>query len=453
MISFKLKSIYIFLIFYYRLKFYFFTLKKTKTYKMDVKKVNIYFDKFVLKMNKINPNLTFNVEDWIPNDKKIKGYCNLHNIQFTMQRTNNCLIYNCPSCIGTKKYTKKEREDCMKICDEIDNSVKIVASDKKDVDDKISKTKEEIYGELTKDKSSEFIKHYNELAKLEMYMSDISRNIDLEKIRNLSHIVGLIDKDSICYNNTLNDHHINILQDKINWSTLVEQYKNISINFIESFYLRIFLSTLKYEPYNNHEIYCNENLTKDMLMMILKKESDLIKDLKLVNNNYMTIRYGKYLLNNDCKYDDLINYVKKDGRLINWYGIFNNNGLLNDTIGIINFFMDKKFINYGDKSIDIDRAFSTSKMYVTYLDKMNLNKEYIRKCSNYSVCDKKYCPRQTNLTVKFIKTIEECDININYEQLNRNIEIYTDKEIKDYITIKYREIYNGNIECDIKGFE
>lgn len=97
---------------------------------MCEKKSNVYFDKFIIKMNKINPNLKFDESDWVPGIKKIKGYCTTHNIEFLMQRTTNCLLYNCPECISGKKFNKKEKEEVKKLSYDIDDSVKLVKKEK-----------------------------------------------------------------------------------------------------------------------------------------------------------------------------------------------------------------------------------------------------------------------------------------------------------------------------------
>ena len=73
---------------------------------MKEEKRKILFDKFCEKVNVVNPNLVFDIDDWIPNQKKIKGYCNLHNKEFHMLRTELRFTKNCNNC--NKHFTNEQ---------------------------------------------------------------------------------------------------------------------------------------------------------------------------------------------------------------------------------------------------------------------------------------------------------------------------------------------------------
>lgn len=78
------------------------------------------FNKFCERVNVVNPNIILDQKDWLPNEKKIKAVCKLHDETFFMYRSVTYIIYNCPKC--KKPYTKDEIKELNDKIDEIDEN-------------------------------------------------------------------------------------------------------------------------------------------------------------------------------------------------------------------------------------------------------------------------------------------------------------------------------------------
>ena len=75
----------------------------------DNKKISIYFIRFKIRMLVVNPYVDFKPEDW-NNNKKINGFCKLHNTSFSMYKGVDMMLYNCPICHSMQKMSKEDKE-------------------------------------------------------------------------------------------------------------------------------------------------------------------------------------------------------------------------------------------------------------------------------------------------------------------------------------------------------
>ena len=90
----------------------------------DIKKRRI-FERFCEKGKVINPNLVFEIDDWIPQAIKIKGKCLLHpENKFFVYRTQTGLFTNCSNC--KKTYSKEENDIAYNRFKEIDEKYKLL---------------------------------------------------------------------------------------------------------------------------------------------------------------------------------------------------------------------------------------------------------------------------------------------------------------------------------------
>lgn len=102
-------------------------------------KKKLLFDKFCEKVKLVNPNLEFNIEDWIPQSKEIKGKCLLHDKTFFMFRTKACFMKNCPDC--KRMYKKDELRELDIKFDEIDKKYDEIKIKEKEEKLKLDKEK------------------------------------------------------------------------------------------------------------------------------------------------------------------------------------------------------------------------------------------------------------------------------------------------------------------------
>ena len=103
---------------------------------------NRYFEKFIAKVNLINPNISFKEEDWIACKRKIKGYCNLHKEYFEMYKIITYSHNNCPKCKEVLQYSKEEIETMPNKFKEIDKKFK--ENRKKDAGEKYARANKDI---------------------------------------------------------------------------------------------------------------------------------------------------------------------------------------------------------------------------------------------------------------------------------------------------------------------
>lgn len=107
-----------------------------------VKDKNKFFEKFVNKIHIINPNLDFNINDWIEYDTKIKGHCKLHNRNFEMYKATRFMFNNCPQCKVKKQFIDEELKDIYEKIKHIDEDYK--EQRKKVAEEKYNKTIEKV---------------------------------------------------------------------------------------------------------------------------------------------------------------------------------------------------------------------------------------------------------------------------------------------------------------------
>ena len=107
-------------------------------------KKNKFFERFVAKAQIINPNLSFNEEDWnnIGKDNMIRAYCNLHKRQFNMRRSAGLLHKNCKLC-NKDDYTEEEIKNIEDKFKEIDEKYR--EDRKKDVCERYDSLKDKNY--------------------------------------------------------------------------------------------------------------------------------------------------------------------------------------------------------------------------------------------------------------------------------------------------------------------
>ena len=70
---------------------------------MKDEKKKLLFDIFCEKVKLVNPNLTFDIGDWIHNEKYIKGKCLKHDQMFLIGRSRLKFHINCPKCKDMSK--------------------------------------------------------------------------------------------------------------------------------------------------------------------------------------------------------------------------------------------------------------------------------------------------------------------------------------------------------------
>ena len=170
-----------------------------------------------------------------------------------------------------------------------------------------------------------FIEICDTLSQLDNHK--ISKDIDVEKIKNFKFFTNYFNVYHICHNSSLSFDQIYNLRYIIDWSTLSSEYEKLDEKFIDEFYLHLLLTD------RTHGIYYNKKLTLKILILLLKKEKQLYEDIKTITNNdwEKVVNYCKYITISDFK--QLVKRVKdEDYRIIEWSALFNSHNLSKESV-------------------------------------------------------------------------------------------------------------------------
>ena len=127
-----------------------------------VKDKHKFFEKFVRKIQLINPNLVFDEKDWISYERKIKCHCKFHNENFEMYKATRFMFYNCPKCRSKKQFTNQELEYIYEKIREIDDESK--ESRKKNAEERYTRSIEKVNEDVGLAKILEETLHSRKIA-------------------------------------------------------------------------------------------------------------------------------------------------------------------------------------------------------------------------------------------------------------------------------------------------